>query len=42
MNRSFGILHPGCDFVRDEDGTLCMAPKKYIESMIDGYVRMFG
>ena len=24
-------FHLGCDFFRDEDGTLCYAPRKYIE-----------
>ena len=23
--------HLGCDYFRDEDGTLCVGPKKYIE-----------
>ena len=32
----------GCDFFRDEDGTLCFSPKKYIEKMIEGYITMFG
>ena len=32
----------GCDFFWDEDNTLCMAPKKYIEKMVDSYVSMFG
>ena len=27
-------LHLGCDFFRDKDGTLCMAPRKYIEKMM--------
>jgi hypothetical protein len=35
-------FHLGCDFFRNDDGVLCMAPKKYIDKMIDGYVRMFG
>ena len=35
-------FHLGCDFFRDEHGVLCMAPKKYIEKMVDGYVKMFG
>ena len=30
-------FHLGCDFNRDEDGTLCYAPKKYIEKMLDNY-----
>jgi hypothetical protein len=35
-------FHLGCDFFRDQDDVLCMAPKKYIDKMIDGYERMFG
>ena len=34
-------FHLGCDLFRDEDGTLCIEPKKYIEKMIDGYKNMF-
>ena len=34
--------HLGCDFTRDENGTLCIQPKKYIERMIETYVRLFG
>jgi hypothetical protein len=32
-------FHLGCDFERDEDGTMC---KEYIEKMVDSYQRMFG
>jgi hypothetical protein len=35
-------FHLGCDFFRDKDGVLCMAPRKYIDKMIDGYKHMFG
>jgi hypothetical protein len=35
-------FHLGCDFYRDEDGVLCMQPRKYIENMVSGYERMFG
>jgi hypothetical protein len=35
-------FHLGCDFWREDDGTLCFGPKKYVEKMIDGYERMFG
>jgi hypothetical protein len=35
-------FHLGCDFYCDEDGTLCFGPKKYIEKMVDAYMRMFG
>ena len=34
--------HLGCDFFREKDGTLCMAPNKYIDKMIGTYERMFG
>jgi hypothetical protein len=34
--------HLGCDFFRDEDGVLCMQPKKYIERMVKNYERIFG
>ena len=32
----------GCDYWRENDGTLCSAPKKYIEKMQDTYERLFG
>ena len=35
-------FHLGCDFYRDENGILCMHPRKYIDRMVDAYVRMFG
>ena len=35
-------FHLGCDFFCDEDGTLCMAPKKYIEKMVANYECLFG
>jgi hypothetical protein len=35
-------FHLGCDFFRDSDGVMCMAPKKYIEKMISTYEQMFG
>jgi hypothetical protein len=35
-------FHLGCDFWRDDDGTLCFAPRKYVDKMMDGYERMFG
>ena len=34
--------HLGCDFYRDSTGTLCMAPKRYIDRMIDTFEKMFG
>ena len=30
------------DFSRDEHGVLCITPKKYIQRMIETYVRLFG
>ena len=35
-------FHLGMDFYRDEDGTLCIAPRKYIEKMLGTYERLFG
>eukprot|EP00986_Skeletonema_menzelii_P007778 scaffold3101_cov93-Skeletonema_menzelii.AAC.1 len=32
----------GCDYWREEDGTLCSAPKKYIEKMEETYKRIYG
>ena len=35
-------FHLGSDYFRDQHGVLCFAPKKYIEKMIETYMRMFG
>ena len=35
-------FHLGCDFFRDKDGVLCIAPKKHIGKMISACERMFG
>ena len=35
-------FHLGTDFFHDDEGTLCMAPCKYIEHLIDGYENTFG
>jgi len=35
-------FHLGCDFERDDDGTLRMSPQKYIKRMASQYERMFG
>ena len=35
-------FHLGADFYRDKEGTLCMAPQKYIERLIQIYEQMFG
>jgi hypothetical protein len=32
----------GFDFVRDADGTLCMAPQHYIECMVSQYEQTFA
>jgi Reverse transcriptase (RNA-dependent DNA polymerase) len=34
--------HLGCDYFRDEDGTLCAGPRKYIQHMMDQYKAVFG
>jgi hypothetical protein len=34
--------HLGCDFFRDKDGVMCMAPSKYINKMVSTYEQMFG
>jgi hypothetical protein len=34
--------HLGCDFFRDSDGVMCMAPNKYIDKMVSKYEQMFG
>jgi hypothetical protein len=35
-------FHLGCNFERDDDGTLSFGPKTYISKMLDNYERMFG
>ena len=35
-------FHLGADFFRDDEGTLCMAPQKYIERLVASYEKMFG
>ncbi len=35
-------FHLGCDFKRDEDGVLCMQPRRYIEKMLGAYEQTFG
>ena len=35
-------FHLGCDFFRDKDVTLCMAPHKYIDKIISNYQCLFG
>jgi hypothetical protein len=34
--------HLGCDYFRDDDGTLCCGPRKYIAKIMDQYENMFG
>jgi len=35
-------FHLGCNFVREEDGTMCMSPRKYIEKLLGTYKCIFG
>ena len=35
-------FHLGCDFVRDDEGILCLKPRKYIDRMVATYEQMFG
>ena len=35
-------FHLGCDYFRDEDGTLCVGPRKYIERMENAFKTHFG
>ena len=35
-------FHLGCDYFRDEDGTLCVGPRKYIDKMVMEYERLYG
>jgi hypothetical protein len=34
--------HMGCNYCRDQDGTLCCGPKKYITKLRDQHQKMFG
>ena len=34
--------HLGCNFFWDKTGTLCMAPRKYIERIVGNYTKIFG
>jgi hypothetical protein len=35
-------FHLGCDYFRDDDGTLCFGPRKYIDKLIEQFETMFG
>jgi len=35
-------FHLGCDFARDEDGTLYYGPRRYIEKILETYKKNFG
>ena len=35
-------VHLGMDFVRDQEGDLCISPTKYIEKMMGTYEKFFG
>jgi len=34
--------HLGCDFIREDDGTMCMSPRKYIEKLLGTNEHIFG
>ncbi len=34
--------HLGCDFTRDDNGVMCIAPRKYIEKMESTFLQLFG
>ena len=34
--------HLGCQYTRDEDGTLVVDPRKYVENILESYEKMFG
>jgi hypothetical protein len=36
------MFHLGMDFTRDDDGTLCISPTKYIEKLVKNYKNSFG
>ena len=33
-------FHLGCDYFRDEQGHLCVSPKKYIERFLESFERI--
>ena len=35
-------FHLGMDFIRDDDGTLCISPVNYINKLISNYEKLFG
>jgi hypothetical protein len=35
-------FHLGMNVYREDDGTLCIAPRKYIECIVANYERIFG
>ena len=35
-------FHLGCDFFRDVNGVLCMAPRKFVDKLSLSYERHFG
>ena len=32
----------GCDYFREDDGTLMMVPRRYVVRMVETYERLFG
>ncbi len=35
-------FHLRCNFVREDDGTMCMSPRKYIKKLLGTYKHIFG
>jgi hypothetical protein len=35
-------VHLGMNFMRDDNGELCISPAKYVEKMLDNYKKFFG
>jgi len=35
-------FHLSCDFVMEDDGTMCMSPRKYIKKLLGSYNCIFG
>ncbi len=35
-------FHLGCNFIQDDDGTMCTSPRKYIKKLLGTYEHIFG
>jgi len=40
-SRGIGF-HLGCDFIRDDEGTMFMTPKQHMEKLLETYEQIFG